>query len=102
MAPSQMQISTSALQRLLKEEQSYYKEQEQQEARISKLKNDTSGDDENHDYQLKQEVRMQILPLLFNLAVMQILFKTRLTLIASSKGHWKRPRPWFLGCAIGS
>lgn len=56
MAPSQLQISVSALQRLLKEEASYYKEQEQQEARIAKLEKEPSSTDENHDYQLKQEV----------------------------------------------
>ena len=56
MAPSQIQIAISSLQRLLKEEQSYYKEQEQQEARISKLENETNSSDENHEYQLKQEV----------------------------------------------
>ncbi len=56
MAPSQIQIAISVLQRLLKEEQSYYKEQEQQEARITKLENQDGSSDENHEYQLKQEV----------------------------------------------
>jgi hypothetical protein len=56
LAPSQLQIAISVLQRLLKEEQSYHKEQEQQEARISKLENETNTTDENHEYQLKQEV----------------------------------------------
>jgi len=61
MAPSQLQIATSSLQRLLKEEASYYKEQEQQEARISKLVGESSNgdtddhDDGNREYVLKQE-----------------------------------------------
>ncbi|KIW64969.1 hypothetical protein PV04_07263 [Phialophora macrospora] len=57
MAPSQIQIAISSLQRLLKEEQSYFKEQEQQEARIAKLETQANGNDENHEYQLKQERR---------------------------------------------
>ena len=60
MAPSQIQIATSSLQRLLKEEASYYKEQEQQEARIQKLEKQdpaTSADsDGNQAFLLKQEV----------------------------------------------
>ena len=56
MAPSQVQIAISSLRRLLKEEQSYFKEQEQQEARINKLENQPDSSDENHEYQLKQEV----------------------------------------------
>lgn len=64
MAPSQIQIATSVLQRLLKEELSYFKEQEQQEARIAKLEKDGYGPDEtdgNDEFRLKQEVS----PLLF-------------------------------------
>lgn len=57
MAPSQLKIATSALQRLLKEEQSYYKEQEQQEARIAKLESEANGNsDGNYEYSLRQEV----------------------------------------------
>lgn len=60
MAPSQVQIATSALQRLLKEEKSYFKEQEQQEARIAKLEKQAPGStgdsDGNEEFQLKQEV----------------------------------------------
>jgi hypothetical protein len=56
MAPSQVQIAISVLQRLLKEERSYYKEQSQQEARISKLENQANGGDENYEYSLRQEV----------------------------------------------
>ncbi|KEF63329.1 tubulin binding cofactor A, partial [Exophiala aquamarina CBS 119918] len=59
MAPSQVQIATSSLQRLLKEEKSYFKEQEQQEARIAKLENQAPGStgdsDGNEEFQLKQE-----------------------------------------------
>ncbi|KAI9727274.1 MAG: hypothetical protein M1828_006893 [Chrysothrix sp. TS-e1954] len=51
--PSQLAIATSSVKRLLKEEQSYHKEQAQQEARIQKLQGDISG--ENAEYQLKQE-----------------------------------------------
>ncbi|EXJ77899.1 tubulin binding cofactor A [Capronia epimyces CBS 606.96] len=62
MAPSQIQIATSSLQRLLKEEASYYKEQVQQEVRIAKLEKEGAGggaDDEdgNREFQLKQEKR---------------------------------------------
>ena len=60
MAPSQLQIATSALQRLVKEEASYYREIEQQQARIAKLeaKNGTqAGGDGNEEYELRQEVR---------------------------------------------
>lgn len=56
MAPSQIQIAISSLKRLLKEEQSYYKEQKQQEASISKLENQDGSNNENHEFQLKQEV----------------------------------------------
>ncbi|KAG9796204.1 hypothetical protein KCU88_g184, partial [Aureobasidium melanogenum] len=57
--PSQLQIAISSLQRLLKEEASYYKEQSQQEARIAKLEKEGTGDDDdgNREFQLKQEVR---------------------------------------------
>ncbi|EHY59468.1 tubulin folding cofactor A [Exophiala dermatitidis] len=55
--PSQLQIAISSLQRLLKEEASYYKEQSQQEARIAKLEKEGTGDDDdgNREFQLKQE-----------------------------------------------
>lgn len=52
--PSRLAIATSAVQRLLKEESSYHKEQEQQESRIVRLEKDNTG--ENADYLLKQEV----------------------------------------------
>lgn len=54
-APSPLRIATSSLQRLVKEESSYHKELEQQQARIAKL--EAGGGDENADFMLKQEVR---------------------------------------------
>lgn len=51
--PSKLAIATSSVLRLVKEEASYHKEQEQQEARIKKL--ETNTEDENAEYQLKQE-----------------------------------------------
>ena len=59
MAPSQINIATSSLQRLLKEEASYYKEQQQQEARIQKLEKEgpaSADSDGNQEFVLKQEV----------------------------------------------
>lgn len=61
MAPSQIQIAISSLQRLLKEEASYYKEQEHQETRIAKLESETGvedaeGESGNREFKLKQEV----------------------------------------------
>lgn len=52
--PSQLAIAISAVNRLVKEEASYYKELEQQQARIARLEQD--GGDENAEYTLKQEV----------------------------------------------
>ncbi|KEQ73240.1 putative tubulin-specific chaperone Rbl2 [Aureobasidium namibiae CBS 147.97] len=54
--PSQLAIATSAVNRLVKEEASYHKELEQQQARIEKLKQ-ASSDEENAEWNLKQEVR---------------------------------------------
>lgn len=53
--PSQLAIATSAVNRLVKEEASYHKELEQQQARIEKLKQGSS-DEENAEWNLKQEV----------------------------------------------
>jgi hypothetical protein len=53
--PSKLAIATSSLRRLVKEEASYHKELEQQEARIKKLEADMS--DQNAEYQLRQEVQ---------------------------------------------
>ena len=65
MAPSQIQVASNALERLLKEEQSYYKEQEQQETSIAKLEKESGGEDEdgNKAFQLKQEVCLTHCPL---------------------------------------
>ena len=57
MAPrSQLQITTSSVIRLVKEEASYQNEMIQQGERIKKLENGQGGDDENQEYLLKQEV----------------------------------------------
>lgn len=57
MAPrSQLEISTSSVIRLVKEEASYHNELIQQEARIKKLESAPNGEDENHEYIIKQEV----------------------------------------------
>ncbi|QIW98558.1 hypothetical protein AMS68_004076 [Peltaster fructicola] len=54
MAPSSsLKIATSAVNRLVKEEASYHKELEQQQARIAKLQK--PSDDENAEYLLRQE-----------------------------------------------
>ncbi|CAG8210496.1 unnamed protein product [Penicillium olsonii] len=56
MAPrSQLQITTSSVIRLVKEEASYHKELEQQTERVKRLEAETAGDDENREYMLKQE-----------------------------------------------
>ncbi|KAK7533039.1 tubulin-specific chaperone-like protein Rbl2 [Phyllosticta citribraziliensis] len=51
--PSKLAVLSSSVIRLVKEEASYHKELEQQQARIQKLETDTA--DENAEYQLKQE-----------------------------------------------
>jgi len=57
--PSQLNIATSSLTRLVKEEKSYHKELEQQQARIAKLEAGEGGEDEdgNGEFVLAQEVR---------------------------------------------
>jgi tubulin-specific chaperone A len=52
--PSKLAIATGVVQRLVKEEASYHKEIEQQEARIKKAK--ANPDEENAEYTLRQEV----------------------------------------------
>ncbi|KAJ5733462.1 hypothetical protein N7493_002248 [Penicillium malachiteum] len=55
MAPrSQLEIQTSSVTRLVKEEASYHRELEQQTQRIKKLEAG-GGDDENREYIIKQE-----------------------------------------------
>jgi tubulin-specific chaperone A len=57
MAPrSQLEIVTSSVLRLVKEEASYHKELQQQTERVKKLEAETGGDDENREYTIKQEV----------------------------------------------
>lgn len=55
--PSQLSIATSSLNRLVKEEASYHKELEHQQASIAKL--EQGGGDENLEYTLRQEVGRQ-------------------------------------------
>lgn len=54
-APSRLQIATSSLERLLKEESSYHKELEQGKARVHRLEGEKSTDD-NAEYMIRQEV----------------------------------------------
>jgi len=54
--PSKLKIATGVVTRLVKEEKSYHKEIEQQEARVKKA--ETSEGDDNAEYTLKQEVRV--------------------------------------------
>lgn len=56
MAPrSQLEIFTSSVQRLVKEEASYHNEIKQQTERVRKLE-EAQDDDENREYTLNQEV----------------------------------------------
>jgi hypothetical protein len=58
-APSQLHIATQVVQRLVKEEKSYYTELEGQKKRMEKLKADLASGantDENAEFMLKQEV----------------------------------------------
>jgi hypothetical protein len=52
--PSKLTVATSSLTRLVKEEASYHKEMEQQQARIKKL--EAGSDEENAEFMLRQEV----------------------------------------------
>jgi Tubulin binding cofactor A len=54
--PTPLQIATSSLNRLIKEEASYHKELSQQEGRISKLEASEQDDDGNREFSLRQEV----------------------------------------------
>lgn len=58
--PSPLAIATQAVQRLVKEESYYHKEQASQEQRIAKLEETIANDgpdlDSNSEYVLKQEV----------------------------------------------
>jgi tubulin-specific chaperone A len=55
-APSPLEIATSVLTRLVKEETSYHKELEQQNVKIAKLEAGEGADDENADFILRQQV----------------------------------------------
>lgn len=59
--PTPLAIATQAVQRLVKEETYYHKDQAAQEARIAKLDADLAAgrnsDDDNAEFMLKQEVR---------------------------------------------
>lgn len=59
--PSALNIATQSVNRLVKEESYYHKEQTSQEARIKKLQDDIAANnpelDSNAPYVLKQEVR---------------------------------------------
>ena len=61
--PSPLAISTASLTRLVKEEASYHKEMQLQEARIRKLEGQMGGGEDeeeeegNREFRLKQEVR---------------------------------------------
>ncbi|OQD70150.1 hypothetical protein PENDEC_c026G06245 [Penicillium decumbens] len=55
MPRSQLEITTSSVIRLVKEEASYHRELQQQTERLNKLENDQSNEDENKEYLLKQE-----------------------------------------------
>lgn len=57
MPRSQLEITTSSILRLVKEESSYHNEIQQQEERLAKLEKGEGDDDENREYMLKQEVR---------------------------------------------
>ncbi|KAJ5178812.1 tubulin-specific chaperone Rbl2 [Penicillium capsulatum] len=56
MAPrSPLEITTSSVIRLVKEEASYHRELEQQVARVKKIEASQGGDDENQEYLMRQE-----------------------------------------------
>jgi len=57
--PNQLSIATSSVQRLVKEEASYHKELEKQQARLKNLEDNPDGD-ENAEFQLRQEARTLI------------------------------------------
>jgi len=58
MPPSQLQIATGALVRLVKEEKSYHKEMLSQEKRITEMEKggeEAEGEEGNRDFSLRQE-----------------------------------------------
>lgn len=84
--PSKLKIATGVVTRLVKEEKSYHKEIVQQEARIKKA--ETSTGDENAEYTLKQEVRIDT----FHGHVTIV----ERTLTPGSVKHSRRPRTYCL------
>lgn len=64
--PSALNIATQSVNRLVKEESYYHKEQTSQEARIKKLQDEIAANspdlDSNAPYVLKQEVRLHVPP----------------------------------------
>ena len=69
--PTPLAIATQAVNRLVKEHASYYKEQAGQEKRVQKLENDIAANspdlDSNADYILKQEASYRHHPPLPNM-----------------------------------
>ena len=66
--PNPLSIATSSLTRLIREEASYHKEQQQQEAAIAKLESqsedkENEGEEGNREFSLNQQVRQDILDL---------------------------------------
>ncbi|MCJ1359646.1 MAG: hypothetical protein MMC33_009648 [Icmadophila ericetorum] len=57
--PSPLAIATSSVLRLVKEEQSYHKELEGQEARVRKLEQGSEDEEGNKEYVLRQEVSLR-------------------------------------------
>lgn len=56
--PTKLSVATSSVTRLLKEEGSYHKELEQQQARITRTEKEARG--ENAEFQIRQEVEMHL------------------------------------------
>ncbi len=100
MAPSQLQVAISSLKRLLKEEASYYKEQEHQETRIAKLEKDETDEDGNREFTLKQEVRQFFTHNGIPFCLTGLMFYTDNQ--KRSVKPWKKPRKSFLLCVSAS
>ena len=92
--PSQLAIATSSVNRLLKEEASYHKELEQEEAKVQALKekiDSGAGDDDgNASFMLKQQVGSQ--------AIFHRNQTRKLTIDCYSKPPLNRPRPFSDPC----
>jgi hypothetical protein len=91
---SQLEINTSSVLRLVKEEASYHREAVEQAERIKKLENDKS-EDENREYLLQQEVCLSTQnPHLCqrSLGCGMLLSSLCVTADLNSTGLWRRPR----------